>query len=177
MINLARQFALFHVDEKGNDNKERERETSGARETGKATVRDWAREGGAWHKREKERAAETPNPKALLATDSRFHPALAEAPSTFNLASSRTSTDTFLFHVVGNHNRRGNTPQLGFPTLILPGIIVVLTSIFWQRLFIFIFLYFLLLILKPSGTTACYFYCYYQRGQNRYVLIFHHRLC
>lgn len=42
MINLARQFALFHVDEKGNDNKEREREreTSGARETGKATVRD-----------------------------------------------------------------------------------------------------------------------------------------
>lgn len=171
MINLARQFALFHVDEKGNDNKERERDLRCAWNGESDGEGLSQRRGRMAQKRERE-SSRNAEPKSAFGN--RFHPALAEAPSTFNLASS---TDTFLFHVVGNHNRRGNTPQLGFPTLILPGIIVVLTSIFWQRLFIFIFLYFLLLILKPSSTTACYFYCYYQRGQNRYVLIFHHRLC
>lgn len=98
--------------------------TSGARETGKATVRDWARAGGAWKKIQKERAAETPNPKALFVTDSSLF---------FDFTSSTSNHTFFLFHVV-----------IGFGIFNLGGkFITALTSRFklWPIVFIIVFLF------------------------------------
>ena len=114
--------------------------TSGARETGKAMVRDSARAEGASQNTENKNAAETPNPKALLAADSTHpHP----HRSSFN----DTDTDNFLVLLllflcrVGNQSLRDEgtkTTELGFAG------IEGLTSKLWQRFFIFCFFFFFL---------------------------------
>jgi len=104
--------------------------TSGARETGKATVRDSASAAGEWPNTEHKSAAETPNPNALFPADS-IHPSLSPH-FVFSFFSSHVH--------VGNHNLRGNkTSQVGFPSF---NGILALTSKFWQRFFIFLFLKF-----------------------------------
>lgn len=129
--------------------------TSGARETGKATVSDWARAcGGAWQKTEKKIEAETPNPKALLAALS-----IHSRHCIFTFFSSSiddTDTDTFLCRVhVGNHNLRGNAAtEMGFATL--PGIAALMSKL-WQRFFIFLFsLFSFCCWMVPSERKAYY---------------------
>jgi len=92
--------------------------TSGARETGKATVRDSASAAGEWLNTEHKSAAETPNPNALFPADS-IHPSLPP----------HLALNFFSSHVhAGNHNLGGNkTFQVGFPSF---GGSVALTSNF-----------------------------------------------
>jgi len=126
--------------------------TSGARETGKATVRDSASAAGEWLNTEHKSAAETPNPNALFPADS-IHPSLPPHFFAFTFFSSHVHA--------GNHNLLGNkTFQVGVPSF---SGIAALTSKFRQRFFIFVFLKFVKEVLDrcwwwPLSCVWCAFW-------------------